>query len=296
MERIIRWLLNGDISIQYMTHYYLMKSDKTILSQLQNRIAEEGFGARFLSCRNENGHWGIFYYQPKWTSTHYTLLDLKNLYVPDTLKQCRDIVKRMFNECMNDDGGINLCKSKHDSDVCVDGMILNYASYFCSDESRITKLVDCILSAQKPTGGFSWYSEEGDPHSTICVLEGLAEYYKSGLQYKLRDVESSQAKAVEFLLANRLFIENADKRFQKFSYPYRYRYDLLRALEYFASQELLFDDRMQSALDWLQRKRKKDGLWYLENQHKGNVHFSMEEVNAPSRFITLKALRILQVY
>ena len=32
-----------------------------------------------VSCRHENGHWGRGFCQTKWTSTHYTLLDLKNL-------------------------------------------------------------------------------------------------------------------------------------------------------------------------------------------------------------------------
>jgi len=67
-------------------------------------------------------------------------------------------------------------------------------------------------------------------------------------------------------------------------------------LEYFASQQVPFDARMQPALDWLQAKQKRDGRWYLENQHKGNVHFQMEEVGKPSRFITLKALTILNYF
>jgi len=298
LDNIIKWLLNGDISIQYMTHRYLLDSDGKTLLQIQSRIATEGFGAKFLSYQNENGHWGLYYYQPKWTSTHYTLLDIKNLCAPETLKPCKDMVTRMFDECMNDDGSMNLSKYKHPSDTCVDGMILDYSSYFCKDEPRIVKLVDHLLSVQKTDGGFTWdiNSEKSDPHTTICVLEGFGQYRISGSQYRLCDIETSKAKAVNFLLSNRLFVDDADKRFRKNSYPYRYWYDLLRALEYFASQEVSFDERMQPAIDWLQSKRKKDGLWYLENQHKGNVHFSMEEVNAPSRFITLKALHILRAY
>lgn len=61
-------------------------------------------------------------------------------------------------------------------------------------------------------------------------------------------------------------------------------------------QDVPFDPRMKPALDWLQGKRRHDGLWYLENTHKGNVHFVMEELRSPSRFITVKALRILRQY
>jgi len=98
------------------------------------------------------------------------------------------------------------------------------------------------------------------------------------------------------LLSNRLFIDHCDKRFRKLSYPYRYRYDLLRALEYFARHQVPFDIRMQPAIDWLQGKRQKTGVWHLENQHPGNVHFPLEEVGKPSRFITLKALYILRYF
>jgi hypothetical protein len=66
--------------------------------------------------------------------------------------------------------------------------------------------------------------------------------------------------------------------------------------EYFASQNIRYDIRMQPAIDWLQGKRKSDGHWYLENQHKGNVHFEIEKNGKPSRFITLKALFILDYF
>ena len=91
-------------------------------------------------------------------------------------------------------------------------------------------------------------------------------------------------------------MDDPDKRYRKLSFPYRYRYDLLRALVYFASIQVPFDARLLPALFWLLDKHKRDGRWYLENQHKGNVHFQMEEVGKPSRFITLKALTILNYF
>ncbi len=298
MREPTTWLLEGNVFIQYMTHKYLLGSDDTLLARLQGRIASEGFGAEFLSRQNPNGHWGRYYYQPKWTSTHYTLLDLKNLCAPDTLKSCRDMIVRMFDECMDKDGGMNLSKYEHPSDVAVDGMILNYASYFCKDEPRIARLAEHLLSAQKVDGGFTWDrgSEKGEPHTTICVMEGLGQYCVSGVRAGRESVAAAKARAVEFLLSQGLFFDGADKRFQKLSYPYRYRYDLLRALECFVAYKTRYDVRMRPALDWLRNKRKKDGFWYLENRHKRNVHFLMEEIGKPSRLITLKALIILKYF
>ena len=57
-------------------------------------------------------------------------------------------------------------------------------------------------------------------------------------------------------------------------------------------REYPYDDRLESALEWLKGKRKTTGCWHLENIHNGNVHFDLEERQKPSRFITLKALLI----
>ena len=297
MNDVISWLLEGDVSAQYLTHKLLLGSDSTILEQLQNRIETEGFGAEFLFHQNPDGHWGIYYYQPKWTSTHYTLLDLKNLGISPMSEPCQEMVLRMLDQCQKPNGGMNLSKIiDHPGDTCLDGMVLNYACYFCPDEPRIVKLVEHLLEVQKRDGGFTWdlHSEKGEPHTTICVLEGLGQFRASVPGHGLSRLQSAEENAMAFLLFNRLFIDNPDKRFRKLSFPYRYRYDLLRVLEYFTSQQIPYDPRIQPALDWLQAKRNKDGLWYLENQHKGNVHFQMEEVGKPSRFVTLKALSILK--
>jgi hypothetical protein len=298
MDDVIAWLLAGDATIQYMTHRFLLRSDANVLQQLQQKTVTQGYGARLLACRTQSGHWGLYYYQPKWTCTHYTLLDLKNLCVPDTLAPCREEIARMFDDCMNADGGLNLSKHEHPSDICVDGMALQYAAYFCKDEPRLAMLAGHLLAAQKADGGFTWdaLSAQGDPHTTLCVLEGLGQYGPCAARGQAAALEAAKRCAVAYLLSQGLFMDHADKRFGKLSHPYRYRYDLLRALECFATQRVPYDIRMQPALDWLLRKRQPDGRWYLENQHRGNVHFVMEAVGEPSRFITLKALCILAAF
>ncbi len=71
-EQIIQWLLEGDVSIQYQVHRDLLGVERP---ELRERIASEGWGARLLQARHENGHWGRGFYQPKWISSHYSLLD-----------------------------------------------------------------------------------------------------------------------------------------------------------------------------------------------------------------------------
>jgi hypothetical protein len=77
-------------------------------------------------------------------------------------------------------------------------------------------------------------------------------------------------------------------------FPPRWHYDLLRALDYFQSVNAPGDERMQVALDLLKNKQGKDGRWVLNTPWPGVVYFHMEAAGAPSRWNTLRALRVLK--
>ena len=103
-EELIKWLLEGDVSIQYQVCRDLLSNER---KDLQDRIAFEGWGKEFLSGRKPDGHWGIRFYQPKWTSSHYTLLDLRNLCVSPENPLIRDTISLIVNKEKAKDGGIN---------------------------------------------------------------------------------------------------------------------------------------------------------------------------------------------
>ena len=126
-KEIISWLLDGDVAIQYQTHRDLLGIDKP---QLKKKIETEGWGKKFLSYRSANGHWGKSFYQPKWTSTHYTLLDLKNLNISPGNKAIKKTLDLIFKNEKGPDGGILPIGLSKKSDVCVNGMVLNYSAYF----------------------------------------------------------------------------------------------------------------------------------------------------------------------
>jgi hypothetical protein len=57
------------------------------------------------------------------------------------------------------------------------------------------------------------------------------------------------------------------------------------------------DPRLAQAVALVRSKKQPDGRWLLENTHPGAVHFAMEDGNSePSRWITLRALRVLNWY
>lgn len=300
-SKLTKWLLGGDVSIQYQVHRDLLGQEH---KRLRARIAKGGWGARFLSKRTHSGHWGRSFYQPKWTSTHYTILDLKNLGITQGNKQIRQSLSLTMQTPKSEDGGIHPIGADKKSDVCVNGMFLNYATYFGIEADYLKSIVDILIGEQMLDGGFNCYSNSrvaarhSSVHSTLSVAEGIREYLDNGYSYRRRDLRSCERDAQEFLLHHKLFRshrtgEIMDKRMLMLSFPSRWRYDVLRALDYFRLAGAKYDARMDDALQVLLNKRRADGRWPLQARHPGQTHFDMEQTGKPSRWNTLRAMRVL---
>lgn len=299
----ISWLLAGDVSIQYQTHRDLLGENR---KDLQERIAREGWGKIFLSKRKANGHWGKRFYEPKWISTHYTLLDLRNLCISPDNPLIRESIRIVLEEEKGSDGGVRPMGKEKKCDVCVNGMFLNYASYFQAKEEDLESVVDFILDQKMPDGGFNCNfnftgARHSSLHSTLSVLEGISEYEKNGYSYRLRELLGAKETSLEFILRHRLFLsdrtgEIINKDFLRLSYPGRWRYDILRALDYLQYAGVPRDRRMEPALKVLLKKRNRDQTWNLQAKHPGQVHFEMEKPGKPGRWNTLRALRVLKYF
>jgi hypothetical protein len=297
---IIAWLMSGDVAIQYQVERDLIGQERP---DLRSRIVAEGWGERFLQARQKEGYWGRGFYQPKWISTHYTLLDLRNLCISPDQPEIRESIAQIFEHDMGRDGGANPSKTIVQSDVCINGMLLNYAAYFGTPAASLNPMIDFLVGTQMPDGGFNCQSNRqgavhSSLHTTLSVLEGIHEYLSNGYTYRARELEQIACMAREFMLQHRLF--RSDKtgeiispNFLMLSYPGRWFYDILRALDYLRAAGVEYDPRMQDALDVLTKKRRKDGVWPLQRKISGLTHFDMEKPGQPSRWNTLRALRVM---
>ena len=301
--KVLNWLLEGDISIQYQVYRDLLKTEKP---DFQARIEKEGWGYRLLQLRSPSGHWGSGFYQPKWISSHYTLLELRNLCIANRNSLIDFTLNKITREEKGPDGGINPAGSVLKSDVCINGMFLNYACYFGLEEEKLVSVIDFILSQQLADGGFNCHlNRKGATHSslhtTLSVIEGISVYSGNRYKYRLPELKKAENESKEFILEHRLFKSHRtgniiDKRMLMLSYPSRWYYDILRAMDYFQASGTAFDNRMSDALDILLKKRRKDNTWPLQAKHPGKTHFEMETTGNSSRWNTLRALRVLNYY
>ena len=310
-NNVIRWLLNGDPAIRWQVMRDVIGAAERTVERERRKVASDGWGARLLAGQDPKGTWagglssegGL--YSPKWISTTYTMLLLRDFGLPATHRQARKACALLLDGGLQPDGGINYGISARwsgTSETCISGMVLSLLSYFKFDDDRLDTILDHLLAQQMSDGGWNCERPHGATHSsfhtTISVLEGL-RLYEVHRRRKVRAVRAAQRRGREFLLVHRLFRSHhtgdiIKPIFLRLSFPPRWHFDILRALDYFQAVNAPRDKRLAEAIEILRNKQRKDGRWTLENRYKGKTYFELERLGAPSRWNTLRSLRVLK--
>ncbi|MBK8617814.1 MAG: hypothetical protein IPN96_12015 [Anaerolineales bacterium] len=298
---IISWLLEGDPAIRWQVQRDLLNARPTKYEAERRKIAKEGWGSVCLTLQDSSGLWGGGIYGPKWISTTYTMLTLRLLGLQTNHPQAKQACKLFLDQGFYTDGGINFFSySLKYSETCVTSMILAMLAYFRYPDERIHAIASFVIGEQMSDGGWNCESPKGATHSsfhtTISALEGLYEY-ECLFPEKKKIVRPVRARGHEFLLAHRLYKSHRtgkvfDPKMTSMPFPPRWKYDFLRALDYFRSCNAPRDERMSDAIELLQMKQKKDGTWPMNSGMTGVKYFDLEKAGQPSRWNTLRALRV----
>ena len=301
LDPVIAWLLAGDPAIRWQTLRDLVEAPERIIERDRRRISRDGWGARLLAKQDPQGTWARGLYTPKWISTTYTMLLLRDFGLAPSNRQARRACALLLDGGMQRDGGINY-GWRGRSETCISGMVLSLLSYFGSKDDRVDTVGEHLLRQQMSDGGWNCQRDFGATHSsvhtTISVLEGLRCYE---LQHRrhVRAVRAAQRRGREFLLAHRLFRSHRtgtviNPVFVRFAFPPRWHYDVLRALDYFQAVHAPRDRRLAEAIDLVRGCCGDDGRWTLQHAYRGKTYFELERLGAPSRWNTLRALRVLK--
>ena len=299
-EEVISWLLDGDPSIRWQVMRDLLGADEAKWSEEQLRVAGEGWGAELLSHRDQSGRWTPRLYGRKWISTTYSLALLRRFGLPRDDPRAIESSLLFFDEALGADGGIDVSSGRTGSEMCITAMAVALFYWFKIEDPRREIVLETLLNRQLPDGGWncSRPSTHGSFHTTASAMEAMRESALSLARDVPKEVAAAEEAGRRFLLAHRLFRshrtgEVVNEQFLRFSFPPRWHYDLLRGLELFWSAGRLADPRLGEAMEVVISKRRKDGRWPLQQRWPGETWFEMEEVGQPSRWNTLRAMRVL---
>lgn len=309
---VLDWLLDSDPAIRWQVLRDLVHAPDDVVAAERARVATEGWGARLLALQGEDGQWAggacfparTFNWRAEgpgqpWISTLPTLQLLHDLGVDPQVERVRRAVVSVRENCRWEHAGQPFFSGE--VEPCINGRTVTLGIYFGQSQEA---LVARLLGEQLADGGWNCEAENGSVrssfHTTINVLEGLLAYERA--TGGSAELLAARRRGEEYLLERRLTRrkstgEIVNPAWLQFSFPVRWHYDVLRALEYFRSAGDAPDPRMGEAIDLLLSKRQADGTWHLENTYPGKIHFALEDGDGrPSRWNTLRALRVLGWY
>ena len=312
----VNWLLDSDPAIRWQAMRDLTDASPAAVAAERSRVPHEGLGAEILGRQESDGSWrrgdG-----PVWLTTLFTFLFLRATGVDraepavESAAACLEASLRW-----NDAGCWDLRSAEFggkpffegEVEPCINGGVLALGAYFGRPtESLARRLVD----EQLDDGGWNCdapKSARSSFHTTICVLEGLLEYERAvGFA---PEIAAARRRGEEYLLERGLFRrrssgEVANPAFLELAFPPRYHYDVLRALDYFRNADAVFDvgpdARISDAVHLIESRRQAEGQakgrWLLDRAYVEALAFPFgESVNEPSRWNTLRALRVLGWY
>jgi hypothetical protein len=314
------WLLDSDSdpAILWQSLRDLTAAAPTAIAIERARVTREGLGAAILACQAADGAWrrdGA----PAWLTTLFTLQLLRSTGASPTDAAVEEAISHLESslrwDCTPGNWDLRPVKQsgnpffEGEEEPCINGGVLALGGYFGHPNEKLARR---LLSEQLPDGGWNCdapKSQRTSFHTTICVLEGLLEYERAinspsepqSHDHK-NEIAAARHRAEEYLLARHLFRrkstgEIANAEFLALAFPPRYHYDILRALDYFRAAGAKPDPRMSEAIALIETKRQPDGRWLLENSYDESLALPLAEtIGQPSRWNTLRALRVLRWY
>lgn len=319
---VINWLLEpSDPSVRFWTLQHIQDRPLTHpeVQAAQKAIKRSSVVKAILSAQKPEGYWGKqnHSYIKKYTATTHSLLILAELGAKLSPAIERGIDHIFMFQLDSGHFTTILPKTARGraslvSDMCCfDGNILYYLLYFgYFKDPRVQRLIDFLVNHHSPKdGGWACRAYPINPEGVfpkncymgmIKVLRALAAIPEES---RPNDVQAVIENSVEIILDNQVYqyLRAPDGRHKdkvgwtRFGFPLFYNSDALEVLDILTGLKIK-DERMQSAIDLLLSKRGNDGKWRLKHSFNGKMWHDIEVKGQPSKWITLRAFRVLQRY
>ncbi len=300
-DPLVAWLLDADPSIRWQVLHDLAGMPSETVAAERSHVAAEGWAPRLLEQQRVDGQWGDGVDLPFWWTNLYTLLYLRDLGVDPASARARTAIDRVRNSVTWSPEFGNSPFFEGEVEPCINGRVVALGAYF---GERSDRLVERLLSEQLADGGWNCEAERGSVrssfHTTICVLEGLLAFERAfGSSAPVTD---ARERGQEYLLERRLLRRRStgeiiEPAWTQFAFPPLWHYDVLRALDYLRAAGVETDSRVEDAVAIVLQRRQADGRWLLDVRHRDTLYEEIAgAVGEPNRWITLRALRVLDWY
>ncbi|HUL39585.1 MAG TPA: hypothetical protein VLU38_04765 [Methanomassiliicoccales archaeon] len=320
-DEVIDWLLEEvDPSVRYLALRDLLgkgEGDEEVL-EAKARIMEEGPVPRILAQQKPEGNWGEpedFYRNSKYKGTVWNLILLAELYADPEDQRVRaacEFVLRWSQERSSGGFSVNGDERKGGAKASViccltSNMAFSLIRLGYGEDPRVRKALEWLTTYQRyehaskaPKEWPYLYNRCWRDHScrsgAVKSLKALAEV---PVPRRTGEMDMAIEEGAEFLLSQHIFRKGPGSKavsrpeWLRLGFPLMWNTDILEILG-ILTQLGYQDERMHDALTVLISKRGADGRWVQENRFEGRFIVPMGRNGKPSKWVTLRALRVLE--
>jgi hypothetical protein len=179
-------------------------------------------------------------------------------------------------------------------------------------DERLGRAIDALARSITGDGYKEWYRKSGiQAPGFICAANYnlacgwgavLALWALNGVPATERTpvIQAAIKASTDFLLrynvarADYPHQERVNSSWFKFGYTFSYITDVLHNIEVLTEAGFGHDPRLEEAIELILSKQDEQGRWELEQNYKGKLWFEPEEKGQPSKWVTLRAVRVLK--
>ena len=325
---VVAWLLAADEpAVRYATLTRLLGEPPGTpeVEAARRAIMTKGAVPRVLAAQGDDGRWsdpGRFY-TDKYHGTVWQLIFLAELGADPADERVRAACEAILRDAQEPESGAfsTACSKKRGGGLpsgvipCLTGnMVFSLIRLGMLDDPRLQHAVDWITTWQRfddaegeaPTGGpYDRYKMCWGTHTchmgVVKALKGLAEIPPVR---RSRAAERKLAAGTEYLLRHHVHKRSHDltrdskPSWKRFGFPLMWQTDALEILLILAKLGMLApgtrDERTDETLDLVRSRQDAHGRWKLQTTQNGKFVVDIETKGQPSRWVTLRALRVLR--
>ena len=317
----IDWLLEKDKknpSVRYFALRDLMdlpESDVQVRAA-RSAIMNSGPVPIILEAQEPFGAWIMpgGGYSPKYRATVWSLLILAELGADPDEARIRKGCEYHLEHSLAKNGAFSVYRKPVPSGTfhCLNGnMIFAMQRLGYGEDPRVQGasdwLVDTIVGQQRMTHntsevaapGFGCRINEEGPcawgaNKAIRALLNFPTEARSSLVKRALEVGAEFLLSRDLVVADYPYTGRVSSTWFKLGFPLSYWSDVLETVSNLLELGYGKDPRLSSGLQWIVEKQDEDGRWKLENSLNGKMWVDIETKGKPSKWVTLRALRVLK--
>ena len=330
LENVLSWLLEEDglnPGVRFFTLVELL--EKTVadweVTAARQAVMEKGSVPQILAAQNPQGYWVApgAGYSGKYRSTVWSMIFLAQLGADGSHPQVRAGGEYLLENSRCSTGGFSVDGRPSSRVHCLDGNLcaaLLDLGWWGDD--RLASALDWlarsitgegIAPAEDKTTAARYYRSGNSAPGFACsannhkpcawgAVKAMLALGKVPPEARTPGMLAAIQQGADFLLGRDPALSDyptpedtrPSRSWFQFGFPVFYVTDVLQNLEALASLGYGLDPRLEAALQLLLSKRDEQGRWKMEYSYHGKTWADVEQKGQPSKWVTLRALRVLK--